>query len=79
MREVLHCNCNNIIYSVTCMNCLEQYVGFANTFKIRFRIHKSDIKTNKDRCRKAKHLIGMCKNDNNIFLVFVSSNYCSIL
>ena len=66
-REVLQCNCNNIIYSVTCKNCLEQYVGFVTNFKSRFRIYKSDIKTNKDRCWNAKHLIGMCKNDNYIF------------
>ena len=39
----------------------------ATNFKSHFRIHKSDIKTNKDRCGTAKHLNGKCKNDNNIF------------
>ena len=29
--------------------------------------HKSDIKTNKDRCETAKHFNGKCKNDKNIF------------
>ena len=66
-RGVLHCNCNNVIYLITCKNCLQQYVGSATNFKNRFRIHKSDIKTNKDRCGTAKHFNGMCKNDNNIF------------
>ena len=52
---------------ITCKNCLKQYVGSATNFKSRFRIHKSDIKTNKDRCGTAKHFNGKCKNDNNIF------------
>ena len=52
---------------ITCKNCLQQYVGSATNFKNRFRIYKSDIKTNKDRCGTAKHFNGMYKNDNNIF------------
>ena len=35
----------NIIYSITCMKCLEQFVGSAIKFKSRFRIHKFDTKT----------------------------------
>ena len=66
-RGVLHCTCNNVIYLITCENCLQQYVGSATNFKIRFRIYKSDIKTNKNRCGMAKHFNVMCKNDNNIF------------
>ena len=66
-RGVLHCNCNNVIYLLTCKNCLKQYVGSATNFKNRFRIHKSDIKINKNRCGTAKHFNGKCKNDNNIF------------
>ena len=31
----------NIVYLITCMNCLEQYVRPAIKFKSRFRIHKS--------------------------------------
>ena len=64
---VLHCNCNNVIYLITCKNCVEQYVVPATNFKSCFRIHKSDIKTKTDRCGTAKHVNGMCKNDNNIF------------
>ena len=56
-----------IMHLITCKNCLQQYVRSATNFKNRFRIHKSDIKTNKDRCGTAKHFNGMCKNDNNIF------------
>ena len=67
ITRVLHCNCDNVIYLITCKNCLEQYVGSAANFKNRFRIHKRDIKTNKDRCWMEKHFNGMCKNDNNIF------------
>ena len=52
---------------INCKNCLEQYVGSATNFKSRFRIHKTNIKANKDICRTAKHFNGMCKNDNNIF------------
>ena len=66
-RGVLHCNCNNVIYLITCKNCLQHNVGSATNFKNRFRIHKSDIKTNKHRCGTAKHFNGMCNNDNNIF------------
>ena len=73
-RGVLHCNCNNVIYLITCKNCLQQYVGSATNFKNRFRIHKSDIKTNKDRCGTTKHLNGMCKNDN-IFQYIYTSNF----
>ena len=52
---------------ITRKNCLEQYVGSATNFKSRFRIYKSHIKTNKDRCGTAKHFSGMFKNYNNIF------------
>ena len=66
-RGVLHCSCNNVIYLITCKNCLQQFFGSATNFKNRFRIHESDIKTSKDRCGTAKHFNGMCNNDNNIF------------
>ena len=63
---VLHCNCNDVIHLITCKNCLEQCVGSATNFKSRFRIYKSGIKTNKDKCGTAKHFNGKCKNGNNI-------------
>ena len=40
---VLHFNCINVIYLITCRNCLEQYFGSATNFQNRFRIHKGDI------------------------------------
>ena len=43
-------NCMNVIYLISCTNYNEQYLGSATEFKKRFRIHKSDINTNKDRC-----------------------------
>ena len=44
------------------MKCLEQYVGPTIKFKSRFRIHKSDIKTKKDRCGTARHFSNKCCN-----------------
>ena len=52
-----NCESTNIICLITCMKSLEQYVGFDTKFKSRFRIHKSDIKTKKDRCGAARTLI----------------------
>ena len=66
-RGVLHCNCNKVIYLITCKNCQEQYVGSATNFKSCFRKHKSNIKTNKDICGVAKHFNGTCKNGSNLF------------
>ena len=43
---VLYCNRNNVIYSMSCKNCLKQCLGSAINFKIRFRFHKNDIKIN---------------------------------
>ena len=36
-------------------NCDNQYIGSGIDFKPRFKIHKSDIKTKKDRCGTARH------------------------
>ena len=41
---------------VTDKNRGDQYVGSATDFKARFRIHKSDIKTKKDKCGTARIL-----------------------
>ena len=68
-RGVLHCNCNNVIYLITCKNCLEQYVDSATNFKNRFRTHESDIKTSKDRRGTAKHFIA-CVKITAIFFSF---------
>ena len=41
----LPCDSCNVIYLITCSNCKEKHIGWAILFKKRFRIHKSDIKT----------------------------------
>ena len=58
----------NIIYLITCMKCLEQYVGSATKFNSRFRIHKSDIKTKKDCCGTARHFNKKCYHSSNLFV-----------
>ena len=45
--------------------CGDQYVGSAVNFKNRFRVHKSDIKTNKDRCGTAQHFNNKCRHPHN--------------
>ena len=61
-----HCNCMNVIYLISCTNCKEQYVGSAIDFKKRFRIHKSDINTKKDRRGVfARHFTNKCQDPQN--------------
>ena len=50
---------------ITCSNCREQYVGSSINFKQRFKIHKSDFKTNKDRFGAARHFNNKCCSPNN--------------
>ena len=65
IRGELNCNSTNIIYLISCTNCNDQYIGSALNFKSRFRVHKSDIKTNKDRCGTARHFNNKCKHPYN--------------
>ena len=67
IRGQLNCERINVIYSKTCSKCLEQYAGSAVKFKTRFRIHKSDIKTEKERCRSARHFNSKSYHDTNPF------------
>ena len=57
IRGNLTCVFSYVIYLVECINYKSQYVGPATSFKQRFSIHKSDIKTNKYCCVTAMHLI----------------------
>ena len=57
-----NCNSANVIYLISCTNCGDQYVGSAKDFKNRFRIHKSDINTGKDRCGTARHFLNKCRH-----------------
>ena len=70
LKGNLSCDSCNASYLITCFNCREQYVGSAINFKQRFRIHKSDIKTNKDRCGTARHFNNKCcgPNSNHAYL-----------
>ena len=61
----VHCNSCNVIYLVECSNCKQQYIGSALNFKQRFRIYNLDIKTNKDRCRTARHFNNVCCHPSN--------------
>ena len=65
IRSKLTCNTPNVVYLISCSNCYDQYVGSALDFKSRFRIHKSDIKTKKDRCGAARHFNTICTDSSN--------------
>ena len=65
IKDNLPCDSCNVIYLITCSNCREQYVGSAKNFKQRFRIHKSYIKTNKNRCGTARYFNNKCCSPNN--------------
>ena len=62
VRGNLSCNSANVVYLISCKLCKDRYVGSAykNNFKPRFRVHKSDINTGKDRCGVAKHFLTKC-------------------
>ena len=65
MSEFLCCNSSNVIYLISCKNCEDQYIGSAIDFKARFRIHKSDIKTRKDRSSTGRHFNRKCSDVQN--------------
>ena len=65
IKGSLSCDSCNVIYLITCSNCSEQYEGSAINFKQRFSIHKSDSKTNKDRCGTSRHFNNKCCSPNN--------------
>ena len=62
----LSCNSSNVIYLISCKNCEDQYIGPAIDFNARFRIHKSDIKTKKDRCGTARNFNNKCSDVQNL-------------
>ena len=67
IRGQINCEGINVIYVITYSKCLEQCVGSAVKFKTRFHIHKSDFKTKKERCGRARHFNSKCYNNNNPF------------
>ena len=57
-----------MIYLISCKLCKEQHVGpaFKDNFRPRFRVHKSDVITGKDRCGVAKQFLTKCTNGNEV-------------
>ena len=56
IKQNISCTTSNLIYLITCKRCSLQYVGStSNEFKVRFRNHKSAMKTNKKTCETAIH------------------------
>ena len=60
IKSDLSCNSKNVIYLITCDKCKDEYIGSAEDFKLRFRVHKSDIKTKKERCGTSRHFNEKC-------------------
>ena len=56
----LSCNSKNVIYLITCDKHKDEYLGSAVDFKTRYRVHKSDIKTKKERCVTSRHFNEKC-------------------
>ena len=56
IKQSICCSSRNAIYLITCNLCHIQYVGSTSTqFKVRFRNHKSSMRTNKKTCEVAIH------------------------
>ena len=51
VKESSSCNSVPVAYLITCQCYKLQYVGSAITFKVRFRINKSDINTDQKKMR----------------------------
>ena len=62
VRGALTCKSENVVYLLGYKKWKQQYVGcaFQSNFKLRFRVHKSDIDTTKVRCGEAKHFLINC-------------------
>ena len=62
VRGAPTCKSENVVYLLGYKKCKQQYVGcaFQSNFKLRFRVHKSDIDTCKVRCGVAKHFLINC-------------------
>ena len=67
IRGQLNCEIINVIYLITCSKYLKQHVVSAVKFKTRFRSHKSDIKTKKERYGSARHFNSKFYYDTDLF------------
>ena len=68
VRGKLCCTSSNVIYLISCKLCKKQYLGsaFKDNFKLRLRVHKSDVITGKDRCGVVKHFLTKYTNGNKV-------------
>ena len=66
-KGILKYTSKNIIYLISRKCCGKQYTGSAISFKERFRIHKSEINTDKVRCAVANLLLNTCHSESNKF------------
>ena len=54
-----------VVTALCCLHCGDFHVGSTTDFKARFRLHKSDIKTKKDRCGTTRHFNNKCCDSSN--------------
>ena len=55
-----------VTYLISCTNCrFRTYIASAIDFKKRFRIHKSDMNTKKERCGIVRHFTNKCRKPQN--------------
>ena len=66
VRDNLSCNSSNVVYLISCRNCQNQHIESVINFKSRFRIHKRDIKSKKDRCGTARNFNTNCSDVQNL-------------
>ena len=62
VRSCLTCNIKDFIYPIACKCCGKLYIFSATDFEERFRIHKSDINTDKIRCAVVSYLLNVCNS-----------------
>ena len=81
--NIMNSESTNVVYSITCMKCLVQYLGSEIKFKSGFRIHKSDIKTKKDTrhfnnegCNSSNPFVYLCVQD--IVKVYCIRDDCNV-
>ena len=56
----LSCDNENVIYLISCDKGEDEYRVFAEDFKPRFRMHKSNIKIEIGRCVNSRHFNEKC-------------------
>ena len=76
----MNCESTIIIYFITCMKYLEQYVGSATKFKEQTRVYKPDIKIKKDRYETVRHFNNKCFHSSNasvyLHVQLIEKEYC---